>query len=278
MIKIFLTVRNRLAITKKCIEAIKRHSKYPYQLYVYNNQTNYKLDEHYKYFHDLQVKGDVTQVVFNTDASVYNAFSKASACNMFGLWHQQDPNRKQYLFLVMLDNDIILTPSWDKKILEAWKYIKNNKLNNIKVVGQLPGGIKNRTESYDITDEIKARVGKLGGSGLWTVRTNFFDDVGFLDLKQLVGHDKRHDQLYWRLLDQASRSKPYIMGVNQKIGIHCGSMAGSVCNKLTKNRRAGKEQRLKQISFEHAEEKIDKYSFDEFFKMIYNNRKLLSDW
>ena len=53
MIKIFLTVRNRLAITKKCIQAIHKHSTMPYQLYVYNNQTNYKLDEHFEYFYEL---------------------------------------------------------------------------------------------------------------------------------------------------------------------------------------------------------------------------------
>ena len=278
MIKIFLTVRNRLSMTKKCIQAIQNHSTLPYQLYVYNNQTNYKLDEHYRYFYNLQNNGQVTQVVFNTDASVYNAFSKASACNMFGLWHQQDPNRKNFIFLLMLDNDIILTPSWDKNLLAGWKYVKNKKMNNIKVIGQLPGGIKNRTETHDISGEIKARAGKLGGSGLWSVRTNFFDDVGFLSLPLLVGQNKRHDQLYWRLLDKSSGGHPYILGLNKKIGIHCGSMAGSVCNKLTRNYKMKEDQKLDAIKFEHAEEKIDSYTFSEFFKLIYNDKSLLSDW
>lgn len=278
MIKIFLTVRNRLAITKKCIQAINKHSTMPYQLYVYNNQTNYKLDEHFEYFYDLFEQNKITKLIFNTDASVFNAFSKASACNDFGLTHQQDPNKKDYSFLLMLDNDIILTPEWDKKIMMAWNYIDRFKLNYIKVVGQLPGGIKNRKESYDISDKIKGRAGKLGGSGLWSVRSNFFDDVGFLDLKQLVGQDKRHDQLYWKLLERSSRGNSYILGLNQKIGIHCGSMVGSVCNKLTKSKGLSREEKLKKIQFEGPEEKVDEYDFDEFYNMIYNDPTLYNDW
>ena len=108
MIKIFMTVRNRLAITKKCIAAIQKHSTIPYQLYVYDNQTNYKLDEHFKYFSKLYNKGLVTQVVFNTNASTFNAFSKAASCNMFGLLHQQDPEKNKYSFLLILDNDIAM--------------------------------------------------------------------------------------------------------------------------------------------------------------------------
>ena len=40
-------------------------------------------------------------------------------------------------------------PDWDKNLQMAWDYIKNHKLNHIKVVGQLPGGIK------QISDKIK---------------------------------------------------------------------------------------------------------------------------
>ena len=83
MIKIFLTVRNRLAITKKCIKAIQKHSTMPYQLYVYDNQTNHRLKEHFEYFADLYEKGLVSQVTFNTNASTFNAFSKAASNNMF---------------------------------------------------------------------------------------------------------------------------------------------------------------------------------------------------
>ncbi len=47
MYKIMLTVRNRLSVTKKAIHALKYHSKIPHQIYIYDNLTNYKLDEHF---------------------------------------------------------------------------------------------------------------------------------------------------------------------------------------------------------------------------------------
>jgi len=278
MIKIFLTVRNRLAITKKCITAIRKHSTLPYQLYVYNNQTSYKIEEHFTYFMKLYKNKQVTQITFNTDASTFNAFSKGSTCNFFGRQHEEDPMKDKYSFLVMLDNDIIVTPGWDTKLLAAWKYVNENNIDNIKVIGQLPGGIKQRTDVLKINPELQGKSGKLGGSGLWSVKPNFFRNVGFLDLKLLVGHNKKHDQLYWRLLDRASKGKPYILGLRNKLGIHCGKMTGSVCNKLTRGRSMEINKKLKTIEFENADKKINALSFDEFFKLLINNKNLQSDW
>ena len=276
MIKIFLTVRNRFVITVKCLEAIKRHTTQPYQIYVYNNQTNYMIEEHFKYFCKLYSKGLITQLTFNTDASTFNAFSKATSCNMFGLQHEQDPEKNKCSFLMMLDNDIILTPGWDKHVSRAWKYIEKNKLQHIKVVGQLPGGIKHKNEEHQIAGDLIGRAGMLGGSGLWTVRPNFFTDVGLLPLKQLVGFNKRHDQLYWQLLQKSSNSRHYIMGLNKKLGIHCGKMAGSVCNTLNRQRHGKKN--LEAITFKEGDENIRSMNFNEFFDKIYNNKALLGDW
>lgn len=275
MIKIFLSVRNRLAITKKCIEAIKRHTNSKYQLYVYDNQSNHLVDEHFDYFCDLYKKGEVAQVTFNTDASTFNAFSKAVTCNMFGMTHEQDPNKDKFSFLLMLDNDIILMPDWDKYVLMGWNYVKKNKLGYIKVIGQLPGGIKQK-QPHGKIDRFNVKLGKLGGSGLWCVRSNFFRDVGFLNVRQLVGHDKKHDQNYWRLMEKASGGKPYIMGLGVKLGVHCGRIAGSVCNRLTRNR--GNPQKSQLVKFPEAEQRIESKSFDEFYENIVDNIRLIKDW
>jgi len=276
MIKIFLTVRNRLAITKKCIHALKAHSSLPHQIYVYNNQTNYLIKEHFEYFCKLYIKNYISQLTFTTDESNFNAFSKASTCNFFGRQHEMDPKKDSYNFLVMLDNDIIVTPNWDEKLKQAWKNIIKNKLKNIKVIGQLPGGIKHITGDPIKIGKMIGRQGKFGGSGLWSVRTNFFEDVGFLPLKQLVGCDKRHDQIYWSLLGQSTGGKPYIMGLKEKLGVHCGKLAGSVCNKLSRNR--GKANKSELIKFEQAEEKISNMTFEEFYKLIFNDKILIKDW
>jgi len=278
MIKIFLSVRNRLAITMKCIEALKKHSTLPHQIYVYDNETSYLVDEHFMYFYQMYKERKITQVTFTTNQSTFKAFSKASTCNFFGKQHELDPKKHKYAFLLMLDNDIIVTPGWDEKLKRAWDYLRINKPAhaNIKVIGQLPGGIKNTVNPRIKIDEMEGRVGKLGGSGLWSVKPNFFEDVGFLDLNQLVNHDKRHDQIYWRMMDVATGGKPYIMGLDQKLGIHCGKIAGSVCNVLTRNR--GKADKNKLIRFEEAEKSISRMDFDSFYKKISDDNTLVRDW
>jgi len=278
MVKIFLSVRNRLAITVKCIEALIKHSTLPHQIYVYDNATSYLLDEHFLFFHQMFRERKIAQVTFTTEKSTFRAFSKASTCNFFGKQHEMDPKKHKYAFLLMLDNDVIVTPGWDEKLKRAWEFIKKNPPDhaNIKVIGQLPGGIKNTVNPRIKIDEMEGRVGKLGGSGLWSVSTNFFDDVGFLNLKQLVNHDKRHDQLYWRMMDVSTGGKPYIMGLDQKLGIHCGKMAGSVCNILTRNR--GKANKANLIKFEKAEKGIAAMDFDTFYKKINDDISLIRDW
>ena len=56
MIKIFLTVRNRLAITAKCITALHKFSELEHQIYVYDNNTTHMLDEHFNVFQYTNAK------------------------------------------------------------------------------------------------------------------------------------------------------------------------------------------------------------------------------
>jgi len=277
MVKIFMTVRNRLGITKKAIEALKKHSKLPHRLYVYDNQSNYRVEEHFSYFCDLYQKGEIAQITFTTYASTFNAFSKAAACNFFGLQHEQDPKKEKYNFLMFIDNDIIVTPGWDEILLKAWNFVNAKKMDNIKVIGQLPGGIKNvnHEKTYPV-DKLVGKVGKLGGSGLWSVRPNFFRDVGYLNLQSLVGHDKKHDQHYWHRLDKSTNGKPYIMGLNHKLGIHCGRDAGSVCNRLTAHKGKGNKEDF--IKFPEADQKIESQDFETFYNHIKDNVALHRDW
>jgi len=276
MVKIFLSVRNRLAITKKCIEALILHSELPHKIYVYDNATNYRLKDHFDFFHELYARGIISQITFTTSDSTFNAFSKASTSNFFGLQHEQDPKKDSYDFLMMLDNDIIVTPGWDKKLKIAWDYVKSKKIKHIKVIGQSPGGIKSKIEKHIITKKMNGNVGTLGGSGLWSVKPDFFRTVGYLDLKRLVGYDKKHDQMYWQRLSKSSPGKPYIMGLNQKLGIHCGKRAGSVCNRLTRTRN--NPDRLNMIKFEKAEKNIDSVDFKTFYDSIINDKILIGNW
>ncbi len=268
MIKIMVTVRNRLAITKKCIEAICRHTTIPFQLFVYDNNTNYLVKEHFEYWQSLYEKKILTQLVFTTEQSTFKAFSKAVASNLFGLQHENDPDKDKYAFLLMLDNDVIVLPKWDENVKQAWKHVHKNGMGNVKIIGQLPGGIKSIKDKIFFGKDLDGVSGSLGGSGFWTVRNNFFKDVGFLNLKNLVGHAKKHDQEYWALLSKKTNGKPYIVGLKTKLAVHCGPMAGSVCNILTRNRENPKKEDL--IKFEEFEARIDKMSFEEFYEEVKN--------
>ena len=265
MIKIFLTVRNRLCLTKKCIEAIERHTKSNYELYVFNNLTDYLIDEHFEFFRGMYKENRLSQIVFNTSKSTFNAFSKAVANNQFGKMHELDPNIDRTDFIIMLDNDIILTPNWDQHILNAWKDVDKLRMNNIKVVTQTPAGIMRREKIRNKIAGFDAEVGYNGGSAIWTVRKNFFQDVGYLNLRSLVGINKKHDQHYWPMMNRKTRGKPYILGIDTPLAYDSSALLGSVCNSLEKARK-NKKQRL-DISFANKEKEIDNMNFDDFFKL-----------
>jgi len=225
----------------------------------------------------LYEKDIIKQVTFTTEDSTFHAFSKAVTSNLFGLQHMQDPNKDKYDFLVCLDNDVIVTPGWDEKIKAAWDDVIKLKMSNIKIIGQLPGGIKGKTYLKNKIGGFNAATGKLGGSGFWTFKPNFFKEVGLLDISLLVGQDKKHDQLYWRLLEKASSGKDYILGLEDKLAIHAGGKwAGSICNTLTSNHH--NKARFNLIKFEHLEKKIDDLSFSDFYNLIINDTKLLDNW
>lgn len=277
MIKIFISVRNRLEITKKCIEALERHSTIPHDIYIYDNSTNFRVREHWEYFYNLYKNGIIVQCTFNTDTSTFNAFSKASSCNQFGQTHMADPKWNQYDFLTILDNDCIVMPEWDEIIKKAWKEVRNdnNLKNKIKIIGQSPGGIKGKTYDKKIAG-LDVRVGIAGGSGFWCIQSDFFKTVGFLDLTKLVGQDKKHDQQYWTLLEKINKGEPYIIGLNKKLCIHCGKISGSICNTLTRNKL--NKGKLDMVKFEDAEKKIESMSFSEFMKFIENDKSMVNDW
>jgi len=270
MYKIFLSVRNRLSITKHCIAGIKKHSKVEYKLYVFDNLTNYKTKEHFEYFGSLYENNLISQVTFNTYDSTFGAFSKATSCNQFGLNHIIDPYRDDYEFLLFLDNDMIVTPGFDEILSNAWKDVHKKGLKNIKIITQMPGGMVDKRIFEHQLGEKDCIIGKYGGSGFWSVKPNFFDDVGFLKLKKLVGLNKKHDQEYWKLLSKFGNE--YIVGLNAKMSMHMGCLAGSICNSLS--RMGNTKQALDKIKFEQQEEELDKLSFDDFYNSISNKEDL----
>jgi len=253
------------------VTALTKHSTIPYNLYVYDNLTHYKIQEHFLYWSILYEKGLISQVTFNTEDSTFNAFSKAVASNQFGFSHTIDPNRDKYNFLLFLDNDIIVHPGFDIILNDAWEEIKNSSIKDkVKIVTQSPGGIMDRKILKFQIAKHDAVIGKYSGSGFWCVKPNFFEDVGFLKISRLIGLNKKHDQEYWRLLEKFGCE--YVVGLNAKLALHCGGIAGSICNSLTNIK--DKEVALEKIKFELADEEIDKLTFDQFYSKICDREEL----
>ena len=267
MIKIGITVRNRLGITKKCIEAILQHSTIPHQIYIYDNLTDYKLENHFAFYHTLLRKKLITQVTFNTADSCYNAFSKAISLNQFGLNHEQDPEKDKCEMLVTLDNDVIVMPGWDEILRRAWIDVARWNIPNVYVIGQKTGGaVKYGKWLEKEISGYKAYHGKLGGSCLWSSRSNFYKQVGLLDPKPLVGFNKKHDQHYWVKMETLSNGQPYILGLDAPLFLYGGDMAGSVCNIIGFSNAPHK---LKQVQYQKQDEFIEALSFKEFYGKLY---------
>jgi hypothetical protein len=275
--KIMLTVRNRLSITQKCIQSIEKNAVENYQIFVYENLSNYKIEEHFEYFGKLYKEGRISQVTFNTKESTFNAFSKAVSSNMFGLQHESDPDKDKVDTLLILDNDVIIIhKKFDKLLRRCWKDIKRKKMKNIKIIGQRPGGIKHTQPVEGGIAGVSCIQGRLGGSGLWCLKPDFYNDIGYLSLKSLVGKNKMHDQLTWSACEKATKGQPYIIGLTgKKIAVHCGKTAGSICNNLTKIKN---KSVMEKIKFKEADKEIEEMSYDEFLAKIKNDKYLMNDW
>lgn len=272
MIKIAITVRNRLAVTKKCIEAILQHSKIQHQIYIYDNLTNYKLERHFSFYHNLLSKGLIHQITFNTEKSTFGAFSKAVSSNQFGLNHEQDPKKKECEFLLILDNDAIVMPGWDETLVKAWRDVKRNKISNVFVIGQkFNGAVKYGKIIKEKIANCKAYHGKLGGSYFWSLPTNFFEKVGYLDISPLVGFGKKHDQNYWKMMEEKTNGTPYILALNTQMVLNAGELAGSVCNVL--GYCLNDKRKLEKIKYKEKDEFIDKMSFTDFYNHLLNIHK-----
>lgn len=269
MYKIFLTVRNRLSVTTKCLTSIKKHSSIPHQIYIYDNLTNYKIKEHFLYFSMLYENNLIDQICFTSKNSTFNAFSKAVTFNMFGQQHEMDPNKNKFNFLVFLDNDMIVSPDWDKILIDVMNDLNKEKLDHIKIITQKPGGAKIANRNKIKLGEKDCYEAILGGSGFWVTRNNFFSDVGFLDLKRLINHNKKHDQFYWELLRSKNKNKPYTLVVDHPFCYHTGKFSRSICNVLTNKKRD--PELLEKIKFEQSEKTINNMSFDEFYNLIIND-------
>lgn len=274
-IAIFLSVRNRLAVTKKCIEALYKYTTCPFHLYVYDNCTTYKVAEHFKYFGDLYVENKITKYTVNTLESTYYAFSKAVAFNDFGHTIQQNPIKNRYDYYVCLDNDIIIRKEgWNDVFKDLWKAVAcTEELDSIRVLAQFPGGTT--VHQKGTIDDYKVNLGFASGSGFWAIRSDFFDTIGFLNLAELVGHNKKHDQLYWKKMRAYNSNAPYVLAVEELLAVHFDNYKDynslSICLPT-------QDDPSMTVVHEDVEEEIAAMTFEDFEILLNDNVDRLRIW
>lgn len=271
-IAVFITVRNRLAITKKCIESLYLNTNRPIHLFVFDNCMSTRLDEHFIYFCNLYKVGRLQKYVVNTVTSTYNAFSKAMSFNEFGLFIESHPNKNEYEWLLCLDNDmIIIQKGWDDYIASMFNEVDKHEGNTIQIVTQYPGGVSGSDHMFG---NIKVRVGVNGGSGFWNIRPDFFSKVGLLEPEPLLGISKRHDIHYWEKLNKFSRGQPYTVAIDLPLALHvayCNGMDLSVC-------KAIRNDHASNVDFESFDALVEGLQYDDFLEWIKRDEDVFRRW
>lgn len=271
-IAVMITVRNRLALTKKCIQTLYKSTRRPIHLFVYDNCTSYKIKEHFDYFSELYETGVLQKYVVNTFESTYNAFSKVVAFNEFGRTILENPIANRYEFLVLLDNDMMMVKdNWDDIIIDMWRGIDSEEelRDMIHIVTQWPNGCTSaQTGEFHIGDEnYKLQLGYTSGSCFWCFRDSFFKKVGFLNPNNVVGQNKKHDQLYWHKMRAINNHKPYILAVEEDLVVTYDNYKDinlSICD-------PSQFDPQKEITFKEVDDTIDKMPYDSFMNLLRNN-------
>lgn len=274
-IAVFMTVRNRLSLSEKCIEALYKNTSSDIHLFVFDNCTTHNIDGHFTYFSYLYKQGKLQKYVVNTLISTFNAFSKAMSFNEFGVYIESLPDKSIYDFLLCLDNDMILVEKdWDLIIKEAME-ATSKKIPTLEIWAQYPGGCS----GHDYTIPIKGqdttiRLGINSGSGFWCIKPDFFSRVGLIEPELLVGINKRHDIELWSKLNELHKGKPYVCAIKIPMALHFSYFNGkdlSIC-KPTRNDPS------KEIIHHDVEKLVNSMSYEEFIEFIKKDEELFSQW
>lgn len=274
-ILVFMNTRNRIATVQKTIEALFTYTKHPVSLFVWDNCTQVKIEEHFTYFGKLYAEGKLKKYTVNSLESTYNAFGKVSAWNDLCLFLEAHPNKNMYEFVICIDDDIcVIERGYDLIIQEAME-LAEQQVPSIMIIGQSPGGISGRDEIIKLGGkEVKVRVGTGGGSGLWCFRPDLFSKIGALDIEPFVGISKRQDITVWGQLNAYTDGKPYILGIDLPLALHTSFDNGvdmSICKKA-------RNEPSMIVDYPDYDAKISNMTFDEYITFIKKDIELLRKW
>ena len=128
MISIITAIRNQLAANKLFFESLKKYSALPFELIIIDNGSD---DDSAEYFAEGGAK------IIKNRANYSYPYSQ-----------NQGISEAKYAVLAFLNNDIIVAPGWDVKIIKAME------MNKVEVIS--PCGIE-RLETYEETNRMQRR-------------------------------------------------------------------------------------------------------------------------
>lgn len=292
-LNVCLTARDRMILTRKCIESIHTHSSHfrKINIYVFDN-LSHVTSERLLVFNNLLRENKICYYSYDTNISTFNCFPKTV---IFRRWIDMmmlneemrleksiDINIKQMYLLS--DNDMIYGPEWDTYFISALdnvhRYDKNIKYL-VKHPGGVPKAIRDKSRKYRI-DNIFNRPENFeimcsnfgGGSGCWVMNNSMLKHLRWnsKDLIKTYNKFKQHDSITWKKLTLEHGNVNYVCGVipnepeKNPLIIHMGPVIGSMCNSLN----SGKYNKDKN-SFEEKEREIISLE-DDITKLFFKNK------
>jgi hypothetical protein len=191
-------------------------------------------------------------------------------------------SKKELHYFLLIDNDMLVGPNWDKYFVSA-VIPKHPNYSCVFYCVKYPGGIpvgardsERRENVHNIFNpdekfEVAYAYGG-GGSGFWFMGADMISKHRWGIPEVLNTHNKfkKHDTTMWEVINRqfSSNKVRFVSAVippnpeENPLVIHLGPIVGSMCNTLTNNTYSEKKK-----MFEESElELIKNYSVSELFE------------
>jgi len=256
ILNVFIASRDRPILTEKTIDSIYDNSTIFDKIYI-SCYDNLSLPDQNRFsmFSRLLSDGKIHFYSYDTNYSVGECFPKAVEVNRwmnsmvlnFNMAKIWDPTGINQQYFMLIDNDMLLGPDWDKVFVSS---IDSYHSKDLYFITQFPGGITARggnrdmskTEQFTIKNKFSnstfdfITASRGGSSGFW------FMDIEMI--KKLIWKDsmyievfrryKKQDSATWKMIiEKHGRDYKYVGAVVPEPGapyvVHLGDYVGSIC-------------------------------------------------
>lgn len=207
VIPILMITWNRLSYTKQAIKAILKNTKYPFILWIWDNNSTDGTVDYINNISDNRI-----QVIFSPEN-----VGLIPPMNEFFKWH------KDFEYIAKVDNDTIVPKDWLIKLKKVMDKFPLFTVQADHYLG-IPFKLRNNQEFYDQLEKVESEEGNLylfphvGGSGI-LIRRKYIDKPmekkglsGWVDFQRLKSITEKlccafYDGIFINLLDMIGTNK-----------------------------------------------------------------------